>query len=64
MVDRVLRQCFEIAGTPDFIRQNFAGHFQRLYLGCFSGDLDKIIQRHCEMMEILGGLFFIWLIVL
>ena len=38
-----------------FIRHNFAcatSFKKRLYLGCLRGDLDKILQRHCEMIEV------------
>ena len=35
-----------------FIREIFAcvTLLKRLYLGCFTGKLDKILQRHCGMM--------------
>ena len=38
-----------------FIRQNFACatfFLKRFYLGCFRGDLYKILQRYCKMMEV------------
>ena len=39
-----------------FIGQNFASATsflkKRLYLGCFRGELDKILHRHFEMMEV------------
>ena len=25
---------------------------KRLYLGCFRGDLDKILRSYCEMMKV------------
>ena len=36
-----------------FIRQSLAcaTSFKRLYLGCFRGDLDRILQRNCGIME-------------
>ena len=52
-----------------FIRQNFARAtcFKTLVnLGCFAGDLDKILQRYGGKKKVyfLGGLFFIWQIAL
>ena len=37
-----------------FTRQNFEllHLLRRLYLGWFRSDLDKILQRHCRMMEV------------
>ena len=36
-----------------FIRQSFAcaTSFKLLYFGCFRGDLDRILQRNCGVME-------------
>ena len=52
----------------EFIRQNLLllHYFIHLYLGFFRGYLDKILQRHCAMMEVLNGRerFFIWQIIL
>ena len=45
----------------EFIRQIFASatpfNFIQLYLGCFRGYLDNILQRHCGiiMMDVLNG---------
>ena len=55
-----IRNTLRPGGTPTmnkFIRQNFASatSFKRLYLGCFRGDLDTILQRHYEMMEVHEG---------